>query len=479
MINKNINTLKLKIKEYKNVIKNNRFIKSIFFLKYIILIFIISTIVYLVVPKFLNFENKIIYLKKSLNKNYNLNIINIEKINYKIFPSPRLILKKSTILLNKSNTKVEIKNLVLILDFFKLYKFNDLELIKIVLIQPNLIVKTENLKNILRYIDKVNNEMIIEDGNLLVSNKKIKILSINKFSFNNKNKEKIKFNSIIFGHKFNAIFLERRGKKNLTAIMPDFAFKTNVAFAKNSSLDILKDKIETKFLKNNLKFNFIKNDKLIISNSFFRNKLLQTTFDGTIETNPFFNFDLFFIIKSINFTDLLNSENIKKILNFSGNAKKLNGKIKILYNKNNLERSYVKNLSASISSENGSIKLNEITVHFPEAVIYLNGDISEYEGYTKFNFKIIADVTNKKKFLRNFKIKGFENQEPLNLSINGYLNISSNKIYFDLIEIDNKKKTSVEDINFYKQSFEQIVIKDNLKNIFIINNIKNFFKEIL
>ena len=100
MINKNIHTLKLKIKEYKNILKNNRFIKSIFFLKYIIIIFIISTIVYLVVPKFLNYENKIIYLKKSLNKNYNLSIINIKKINYKIFPTPRLILKKSTIYKN-------------------------------------------------------------------------------------------------------------------------------------------------------------------------------------------------------------------------------------------------------------------------------------------------------------------------------------------------------------------------------------------
>ena len=479
MINKNIHTLKLKIKEYKNILKNNRFIKSIFFLKYIIIIFIISTIVYLVVPKFLNYENKIIYLKKSLNKNYNLSIINIKKINYKIFPTPRLILKKSTISLNKNNTKVEIKDLVLILNIFKLYKFNDLELIKIVLTQPNLIIKTENLKNILRYVDRVNNQMIIKNGSLLLSNKKSKILSIDKFSFNNKNKEKIKLNSIIFGHKFNAIFLERRGKKNLTAIMPDFGFKTNVMFAENSSLDILKGKIEAKFLKNNLKFNFIKNDNLIISNSFFRNKLLQTTFDGTIETNPFFNFDLFFIIKSINFTDLLNSDNIKNLLNVSDKAKKLNGKIKILYKKKNLERSYVKNLSASISSVNGLIKLNEITIHFPEAVINLEGDISEYEGYKKFNFKIIADITNKKKFFKNFKIKDIENQEAVGLSINGYLNISSNKIYFELIKIDNKKIISVEDINFYKKSFEQILIKDNLKNIFIIDNIKNFFEEIL
>ena len=30
------------------------------------------------------------------------------------------------------------------------------------------------------------------------------------------------------------------------------------------------------------------------------------------------------------------------------------------------------------------IKLNEITIHFPEAVINLEGDISEYEGYKKF-----------------------------------------------------------------------------------------------
>ena len=60
-------------------------------MKYIVLIFTISFFTYLIIPKFLNHENKVSYLKKKFEENFNINLREYGDVKYKILPSPHLV----------------------------------------------------------------------------------------------------------------------------------------------------------------------------------------------------------------------------------------------------------------------------------------------------------------------------------------------------------------------------------------------------
>ena len=54
--------------------------KFLFYIKYLFLIFFIATLIFLLIPKFFDYEKKQIYIKNYLNNNYNLNIKENEKV---------------------------------------------------------------------------------------------------------------------------------------------------------------------------------------------------------------------------------------------------------------------------------------------------------------------------------------------------------------------------------------------------------------
>ena len=125
--------------------KYSKYFKFIFFLRYLIVIFFVSSALFLIVPQFLNHEKKMEVIKDYLSNSYNLQIKNYEKIEFKPLPLPTFEIKNAIIQLKSSDNNFNIKNLILYPNFLSIYNSENFQLKKIVLKDSNIILRHENL----------------------------------------------------------------------------------------------------------------------------------------------------------------------------------------------------------------------------------------------------------------------------------------------------------------------------------------------
>ena len=71
-------------------IKYKTLFKFLFFLRYLISIFFISSTLFLLIPKFFNYEKKEVSINNFLMQTYNFEIKGFDKISYNLFPVPNL-----------------------------------------------------------------------------------------------------------------------------------------------------------------------------------------------------------------------------------------------------------------------------------------------------------------------------------------------------------------------------------------------------
>ena len=70
--------------------KYSRFLKFFFFLRYVFAIFLISIFLFLLIPKFFNYEKRQEIIKEYLVNYYDLEISNYNSIEFNVFPFPNL-----------------------------------------------------------------------------------------------------------------------------------------------------------------------------------------------------------------------------------------------------------------------------------------------------------------------------------------------------------------------------------------------------
>ena len=61
----------------------------------------------------------------------------------------------------------------------------------------------------------------------------------------------------------------------------------------------------------------------------------------------------------------------------------------------------------------------------------------------------------------------------------GNLNVFNNKINFDKINMNENYEASSEDLKYFKRAFEDILFDKDFYNIFDIEKIRKFLKEII
>ena len=89
-------------KNFINKVFLHKVFKFIFFIRYLLIIFLISSIAFFSIPSFFNFEKEFKSINKQLDANYKIIMSNYDQISYKIFPSPRIIVKNSKLSINKN-----------------------------------------------------------------------------------------------------------------------------------------------------------------------------------------------------------------------------------------------------------------------------------------------------------------------------------------------------------------------------------------
>ena len=455
-----------------------KILKSIFFLKYIIIIFTSLFVIYLTVPKVFNYEKKLVHLKKNLLKNYSIEIKEYSAIYYNILPTPHLVFTNSKLIIDKELINGDVKNFKVILNLGQIYNYQNIDIKKIILKNAEINIELNNIKNLIKYIARLDKKIYFEETKIQLTNKNQKIVSLNDIKFDNNNQNNLLLNGRFLKKKFKLRFIKKKDNKKIIFNFPIIGLNSETNFLDSKSLDNFMAKTRIQILDNKFKFDLKKNKNLTIYNSNFRNTVIQTTYDGILKFNPYFSFDFALKLKYLNLKKLLNK--IKKTKNnFFSLSEKLNGNLRINLKKNSLTSQFIQEADIPLILKNRNIKVDNSYLKFKGGNMIVNGHYIDNQDYKKFKYDVELNINQTRKTLKKLNLNISDNIKDKNaIKITGLLNLSKKKIRIDKLVVNKKTIKDKEVIENYKQKFENILIKNSILDIVDFYKLKNFIKEI-
>tara|TARA_B110000211_G_scaffold50916_1_gene55936 strand:- start:22833 stop:24272 length:1440 start_codon:yes stop_codon:yes gene_type:complete len=462
---------KVNIESYKHLLILKKFINSVSFLKYIILIFLVFFSIYLLVPKFFYTSKRIDLVKNLLIDKYNINLNEYSTLNYTIFPSPKLTVKNYSIKSNLLFLSGKGENLNIYLKINNLINFKKLKTTKISLDNSKIFIESKNLQSAISYVVNLKDKINIRNSNITILDNNISIIDVSNFYFNNKNIDNLKFEGLVFNKKTKIKFLRKKEFNKLVLSIPSIDSKTKVILKKNSTFKNFQGYLKSNILSNKITLEFNKEDKIEISNSFLSNKILNSAIKGIVQIKPFFNFDLIFNIRNITSSKSFLKSYLTNALEFVKTNKNLNGKLKIIYGDTKYQSKFIDNGVANINLENGELNIENLLLNFNNGKVSLSGIFTEINEYQMFEFNTKINFFDKQKLAKSLGIKKNQKKEKLEIKVSGEINLLSNKINFKKIFLNERE---IKSTKIYKKYFEKVLIKDGLVGIFNTKNIKNF-----
>jgi hypothetical protein len=476
-INRTINYFKKK----NIVINKNLFLLTSLkskkvFLFYIILFFVFIFSTYLIIPKFFNFYEKRNIITKNILKNNGLEISNFSEIKYKIFPSPRIIIKDSEIKFDNHEFNSKKGSVIIILNLSDVLNIKKFNYNKIFI--ENSIFEV-NLKRI-NFLDIVKNskkKLKFKNVNFNFYDKKQYLFEVKNISskiISNRSEDRIILNGLLANKKISINYLNNRSSKNnLTVKIPDFDIFLTSSFS-SSSDENRKGFTKIEILSNHINLNFEKeNDNSIkLLNSFIRSEIISGAFEGSILTEPFTNFLLYLNIKE------LDIEKIKSILKFNFNNtknnnlqiyKKLNGIINFSSRKNIVTKNNF--FSGKLIFQNGDILIKNALYKIGGQNYLIDGVLSRKEENFILDFIFSTDISQNKNFLE--KIANKKMKKTFNYKVAGIFNFNTQKIFFQNIKLNENNFNKLK-LKKIKEKFEILNTKENNNLIFDLNNINKF-----
>lgn len=431
-------------------IKKNKFIVYLFFLASFFLI------TYFTIPKSLNFS--VDSIKENLKNNNNINISNISKVNYKIFPTPRLSILNIDFVIGEEIFEVNNSELQIILNISQILNSQEINYKKLLIKNGSSKINLNNFNQVLTIISKNKKILTFKKNNLifLQKNKFLfeidnALIKVSKF----KNKGALTLNGNFLKNKI-SLKLENisKNKNNLKLKIPELDISTRVYFEKDNS-DSINGLFNLEVFNNFLKFYFTNSDNIKITKGFIRSKLVNSSIDGEITLKPNFFSILDFGVSNVEIEKLLPL--IKKIY-FSNNPSNL-----ALIKKINGVFNFNSKFEGSINNKNGEILLEDFKIGKNKSLLF-SAKIVEFGEKSKIQFNLTKTVRYKKNLSKKIKITGL--LIPL-----------SSKLIFKKILV-NERELSIKKTKEYEKRFEKELIKNSLNNIFNENKIDEFFKNL-
>ena len=269
--------------------------KFLFYIKYLFLIFFIASLIFLLIPKFFDYEKKKIHIKNYLIKNYNLTIKENEKVQFNIFPLPNIEISKATLDFNKVS-QIKASKILIHPNIFKIYDFQNFEANKVSIIDGKLNLKAKDFSSFYRQLINQKNKISLNNLLIEITNEKQPIISLTKTNYSNFGYKKNEINGVIFEKKFKIKISEKPNRISFDLLNSGIFAEIN--FVNNGEILINKGEFKAKILNSNVKFDFsYDGNHLNIQNSFFRNKHLSSSADGQITFDPFFSMNIKSLIK--------------------------------------------------------------------------------------------------------------------------------------------------------------------------------------
>ena len=423
---------------------------------YFILIFIFFFITYFNVPKLLNFSPESI--KENLKNDSNIKISSISKIEYKIFPTPRLSILNSNFTIGEDIVDTNNSKLEIILNITKILNFKKIKYKKLLISDGSLRINLDNINQLLVNIKKNNKKLIFKKSNLI-------FLKKNNFSFEINDalmridklggKKELNINGNFLNNEIFIRFVSTlKNQNNLSVKIPELDIETKVSFKKNN-LDNFDGSINIEVFNNFLKFNFIKENNIKLINAFVRSKLVNAALEGEIDFNPNFFLNLKFKITNLNMEKLLPF--IQKTY-FSNNPNSLSFIKKI-----NGIFTFKSKFKGKITNKNGEVLFENFEIGKSKSYL-LNAKIIEFGKKGKVTFNLITAVNYKKDLFKKIQIIGF-------------IIPSTSKVIFEKVLIEGKELSTIK-VKEYENIFEDKLVQDSLANIFNKIKIDKYFKNL-
>ena len=456
--------------------KYSKFFKFFFFLRYVFAIFLIAIFLFLIIPKFFNYQKKEEILKEYLASYYDLEINGYSSITYEIFPLPNLSIKEVNFKVKDKPVFLNTKNFNIFLNFKNIYNYEDFVARKILLSDNEINLDIDKTKDALVYFGKLKYKFDVKKLNLNLKKKNNSIIEIKKISFSNYGYQKNKIKGEIFDKEFESYL--NNDDKNLNFKILNTGIMLNFNFDEISKTNSISGTSKISILDNYLKLNFIMgNEQVSITKANLRNKNLSISFDSLVKYNPFFVINSDIRINKIN-KNFINGLSLEKILENKEILKKFNGSNKIIYNKKRSHNNLINRHDLKLDLAHGRLTFSS-KIFILGGIINCNGDSLFIEEYPRLNFNCLFDIQDKKKLLKKFSLSQKLDKEAIRLKVIGSLNLLNKKINFYTIKINNKFVAKEEDINFFKESFERLLFDEGFFDIFKTTKIKEYLLEII
>ena len=452
-----------------------RFIKFFFFLRYVLAIFLIGISLFLIVPKFFDYEKKRVFIKEFLLSYYDIELKDYSSIEFNIFPLPNLLIKNTNLKVVNNPIVFDTQNLNIFINFKNIYNYENFQAKKISLKGNEVNLDIDQTNKIFSYFNKLKYDLDLEDLNLNLKKKQNSVLEIKKINFSNYGYKKNRIRGEIFNKQFKSYF---KDNKNFNFEILNTGIKADLNFDKMTKNNSISGSARINILDNYLRFIFDLNEnRLKMKNSNLKNKDILIAFESLILFDPFFEISSEINLKKIN-KELIFSLSLDKILKNQEILKKLNSNSKINFEKKGFGNALVKKHSSTLNLAHG--RLNFLSrIDILGGNINCKGESLLIEEYPRLYFSCLVKLDNTKKFLKKFSISHKTDKNSLNLTFEGSLNLLNKKINFKKISYNQNYISNEQEMKYFKDIFEKILFNDGFFKIFNTLKIKEFLLEVI
>ena len=271
-------------KIYKIIHKKfSRYFKFVFFLRYLFTIFIVSSLLFILIPKFFDYSKKGETLKTYLSQNYGIEMIKFDDIKFYSLPFPRLEIRNANLLLNSSNIIIETKKLKLFPSLLSIYNYENFHAKKIKLESNLTNFNFNNLKIFWESFLNLNKKISINNLDIKIKETNNTIINFNKINYSNYGYKKNTLEGEVFNKKFRIKLNDTLEKIEIDLLKTGISF--NFKFLDNIFLSVPKGRLKGKILKSSFKSDFFLDKKILeINNFFFRDKNISFDANAAIKS---------------------------------------------------------------------------------------------------------------------------------------------------------------------------------------------------
>ena len=455
-------------------IKFTKILKFVFFLRYLLLIFFISSAIFLLIPKLFDYNKKEEIIKKYLSTHYGIEIKQLGKISFNLSPTPNLEVKGIKYDFVSNNNLLNTSKLIIYPKLQSIYNYDNFQIKKIELFNTDGKIDTKYINTFFPKIYNIKNKIKFRNLNLKIYEDKNHIIDLKKINISNYGFKKDIIEGEIFEKAFKINLIDKFSKINFKLL--DTGISANLNLDKSAPSQF-KGIFKGKLLKSNFKLNFHFDDNsLKINNFIFRDKDLSFDSNGLITIYPFFNLNLNTQIKNIK-ADKLKEIDFEKLLKSKQILKNLNSQNYLFFESKKFRRKLLDSLNLKTKLTYGRLAV-EKKIKIFHSDFYCTGNANLLDDYPIYYFNCSINSKDKKVLLKEFGVDYKEKNEKISLEVKGNLNIFRNKVNFDYIGMNDKYIASNQDLKYFKNIFEEIIFDQKFINIFDFRKVQKFILEI-